>query len=415
MADTQTPAPRRAPRRKPQPRPQTINERAERALRELRTIAREIGAGQGIDPRELDDALGELTLPVTVELGGDSLPRENVEKLATDLRSRVDEMLKAAVAFRRGHVYCFFCDRPDCSHTQPTQRDETFAGYTPTGRPTWTTFTNLCLEHAVDRVDLLYADRPEIIAILQPDNTLKEGLLPKFGGDSLAYNMLGQVVAGLIPLNLDVERRSDVPRVALTIQLVETRCGRAIRRLRANLLGLTSTEIQDVAASGYARGPAEKLRRVLRATDHRLDDLGRKAFNHERRGEPMNLSVAVRPVLTTLRGDIERIFRPVHRRTQHAQDRHLSGERPTSIAMQDAIGAADESHLEDTERKTIVILGRRGRAHVFSVDGRHVTSFRLHTGELELKLERGRWKRLPTAQIDELRRLIQQSQPESAE
>lgn len=414
MADANSSPPRRSPRGRPQ-KPLSIAERAERALRELRAIAREIGAGQGIDPRELETSLGELTLPITVELGGNTVPRENIDKLAGDFHLRVDEMLKAAIAFRTGHVYCFLCDRPDCPHTQPSQRDETFAGYTPTGRPTWTTFTNLCLELAVDRVDLIYAERPEIIAIAQADTALKEGMLPGFGGDSLAYNMLGQVVAGLIPMDLNVERRSDVQRVALTIQLVETRCGRATRRLRANLLGLTTTEVQDAAASGYARGPAEKLRRVLRATDHRLNDLGRKAFNHERRGQKLNLSEAVRPVLSTLRGDLERIFRPVRRRTQHAQERHLSGERPTSIAMQDAAGAADESHLEDTQHKTIVVLGRRGRAHVFALNGRHVTSFRLRSGELEHKLDKGRWRHLSAAQIVELRRLIQQSQPEDAE
>jgi hypothetical protein len=97
-------------------------------------------------------------------------------------------------------------------------------------------------------------------------------------------------------------------------------------------------------------------------------------------------------MLGRLRSEIERIFRAPSHRTQHAQERHVRGERPTSSAIRDARDAPDERVLRDVRRDTMVVLGPKGRAHLFADDGRHVTSLQLRPGELDRKSSRARWR-----------------------
>lgn len=394
--------PRREPRRRREAPLHELPERPEAlaalTLRALRELVLTMAHDRGVSRDDAADALGWFGAQLAVSTDArreQPADTDDVRLLLDSLEQQIDTRLRAAGAFRHGHVYDFLSDSPDAPSTRPPQPEATFCGYSPTGRPCWQSFTNLCLERRLERVDRLYAERPEIIALVQTGTELTQGLLQGFGRDSLAFNVLGQVVAGLIPASLDPHDRES-PRIALTVQLVETRAGDASRRLRVNLLGLTPQAIVDAAASGAARAPAERLRRVVRATRHRLDVMGRTVARLERRGEVVDaaqMESLVRPILSQLRGDLERLFRPVHRRTRHAQERHLDGERPTSDAMHDALTAGDEQLLEDVERGTVVVLGPRGRAHVFTQAGRHVTSLRLAPGELERKLERGRWRR----------------------
>ena len=115
------------------------------------------------------------------------------------------------------------------------------------------------------------------------------------------------------------------------------------------------------------------------------------------------LEAEVRPILRKLRTDIERIFRSSKRRTTHAERRHTSGERPTGDAMNDVAHASVDQFFHDTRRNTVVVLGGRGRAHIFSTAGQHVTSLRLDPGELRRKTDRQRWTPLDPAAAMELR------------
>ena len=407
--------PRQRPRNKGRARP-SVEERAKRVLLELRELAHDLAIPQGLTRREVAAALGELALPLSVDTAAapNSPPaRAAVEQLLASTRKRVDEAIKGSVAFRQGRVYCFQCDAASCRHARPQQRDETFAGYSPTGRPLWKTFTNFCLDSGFEQVDLLYGERPKIFALSQSADQLKEGMLAGFGRESLAFNLLGQVVTGLVPGDLNFDRDASAPRVALTLQIVETYTGKANRRLRANLLGMDYDTLLELAADGGERGPAERLRRLIRSTRGRLRELARKAAGAERRGQAFDLVEATRPLLSSLRGDFERAFRTGMRRTKHAQERHQEGARPTSDAMNDALGAADEHLYWDTQRGTIIVQGRRGRAHVFSEGGQLVTSLRLQAGELERKHERGRWQRLDLDRAARFRTALMASVPNS--
>ena len=392
-------------RRRRQPRPSPSPEAlATQALLHLRRLGRVLAEQHGVahgEPLPID----HLMLPVRVPLGGqgDDIDPADAQALVRELGGRVGEGLKALVAFQPGRVYCFQCESADCVHARPPDRTATFSGYTPTGKPEWQTLTNLCIARHDPRVDRLFGEHPEIIALVQTANDLKGGLLPGFGHGSLAFNVLGQVVAGLIPEDLYESDEQADHRVTITFQVVETRTGHATRRLRLNVLGITPGDIATAAADGEDRGPAESLRRTVRSMRHRLDSLGRRAFSAERRGETPHLEADVEPLLFRLRGDIERIFRPLQRRTRHAQDRHLDGARPTSRAMSDALAAPDERVLEDAERKTIVVLGPKGRAHIFSPAGKHVTSMQLRPGELDRKSGRARWRAMPREDVTAFR------------
>jgi len=301
--------------------------------------------------------------------------------------------MKSSGTLQPGHIYCFQCENSDCKHATPSLDDETFAGYTPTGKPTWQRFTNLCIENGESRVDQLWGDAPEIIALVQSADELKGDLLPGFGHEDVTFNVLGQVVVGLLPRDLK-PGRSNAERVALTLQFIETRSPRQSQRIRLNMIGLTMEQVAFAAADGDARGPAESLRRTLRTTRQKLDALSRRMFLAQQSGTESDSEPQVDAMLTRLKGDVERVFRPVRRRTKHAQKRHVGGKRPTGMAIEDALRASNSRMYEDAHHKTVVVLGKRGRAHVFTPTAGHVTSLQLNPGELERKTKSGRWRTL---------------------
>ena len=206
--------------------------------------------------------------------------------------------------------------------------------------------------------------------------------LDGFGRGSRVYAVAGQVAVGLIELA--------GKRTVLTIQVVRS-VAAARQQLQMNLIGASMDDIVEAAATDSDRGPAEALRRTIVATRERIAGAARRIREAEARGAPLQIEEVIDPLLSQARGDLERVFRPVKRRTQHAQKRHEGGRRPTSRAMADAAAAPDERILKDVERHTLVVLGPKNRAHVFTPDGRHVTSLQLRPGELDRKVGRGRW------------------------
>ncbi|MCC6619696.1 MAG: hypothetical protein IT385_00485 [Deltaproteobacteria bacterium] len=346
----------------------------------------------------------ELALPL--ELGG--LPRplaERARALEQALRRLVDETARGARAFRDGHVYCFFSDQPESPYSSPPGPTDVFAGYAPNGKPDWIGFANLCLVRREPRVDRLFADSPEIAAIVQMHDELAEGLLPEFGHDNRFYRLVGQVSFGLVPRTFDLRDRA-VERVALTLQVVATTLDTTATRLRLNVLGATPTAIAEAAAAAGETSAAEAFRKVVRATRDRVDALGRRAALAARSHQALDLDGQVRALLTRLRGDLLRVFKSRDHRTRHAEERHESGERPTSLAISDALGASEGRFFHDDRKDTVVVAGPRHRVHVFSRDGRHVTSLEVLPGELERRVERGRWRPLEKLQSELFKRRI---------
>lgn len=334
----------------------------------------------------------EVLVPLRLILGGPARIPERATTLVTELRARLAEAVRGAAAFHEGHVYCFYTDQPESPYSHPPRAGEVFAGYSANGRPEWIGFANLCLARHEPRVDRLYADSPEIIAIVQMHDELADGLMPGFGRASKAYRLLGQVAFGLVPK--DLEPRSRAERTALSLQIVATTQGTSSERLRLNVIGITPEAIAEAAATADATSSAEAFRLVVRATRERVDALGRRVALAGKRGETLDVDGQVRSLLSRLRGDLMRVFKVRDYRTRHAEERHQSRERPTSLAITDALGAGDGRFYRDERKDTVVVAGPKHRVHVFSREGRHVTSLEVQPGELARRIDRGRWQPL---------------------
>lgn len=394
-------------RRRGRRRRLTPEARIRRALRELSRAAAELAeARHGALPAELS-----LPAPLspTDGPGWSDRAARFVEQLGARLTARPE-----AVAWRDGALYCFQCAAVDCTHAHPPDARHTFAGYVPTGKPTWIEFLELCLQRRPPGFDRLFAERPGVVAFAESAADLTEGLLPGFGGEEGrgGYTVLGQVAVGLLPARLDPQSGE---RTVLTVQIVETRFSGATARLRLNLIGLDQDAIVRAAADGAPRNPAEQLRRTLHRTRQKLEAVTRRIGNDEARGQQVDPAAAVAPLIGRLRGDLSRIFNPDLRRTRHAESRHRGAGRPTSTAWDDARTAGDDRLLADPHRGTIVALGPKGRAHVFTREGRHVTSLRLDEGELARKVARKRWVPLPPVEGARFREALASSGAGSSE
>ena len=352
-----------------------------------------IDAGKGRDGGLPDDLSFGLDLS--------SAPMEEWRRRAKHLYDTLHQRIEAgASSWVDGTVWDFQSGDPESPHRRPPSDRHTFAGYTATGKPTWVPFVDLCLELRPPGLDSLFTTKPGVVVISQTDEALGEARLDGFGDGGQTFRILGQVVAGLLPLDLS---REDGDRGVLTVQIVARTDTDGVLRVHLNHLGISARAIHFGAASGPPRNPAEQLRRTLRQSQKRLDGIARKSGMDS----PGALEVAVSPVLARLRSDVARIFAGDRGRTAHAKTRHQSGQRPTSVARSEAENATDERILTDERRATYVVLGRKGRAHVFAGDGRHVTSLRLEPGEVERKTRRKRWRPATTEELAELRQGLQ--------
>lgn len=366
-------------------------------LAALEQLVDRVQAELGEVARELDGT--ELELPIHLVIGGTRDPARAaglVRDLLSGVRARVDETARGAHAFREGFVYAFHPTQEEAPYAGPPGAADVFAGYSPSGKPEWIGFQNLCLAMKEERVDRLYAEPPEIVALVQGPAELTGGLLPGFGRESLVYKLWGQVVVGLVPRNLQPKARG-VERVALTLQVVGTREGSGGERLRLNVLGLTQDAISEAAASSDPSSPAEAFRRLLRATRGRIDAIGRRLARARGEARERELGVQVGALLVRLRADVLRVFKVRDYRTQHAEARHSEGDRPTASALTDLIGAGDGHFFRDDHKNTVIAVGPRGRVHVFSPEGKHVTSLEMQPGEVERRVDRGRWRPLERA------------------
>lgn len=364
-----------------------LEAQATRAIRELAKVQRLLRASAGLEPA--------LELKLRLMLDSKESWKERAQRWIQGLRAECEAQRPEILRWRDGSVYCFSCARSDCEHAQPSDLRAIFTGYHPTGRPLWYSFEALCSQLRPPGFDQLYDDPPGVVALIQEGAQLRAKLLPEFAQNS-GYRILAQLLIGLLPSEPD---RQESERVALSLQVVLTQGLGEPLRLRLNRVGLNSAEIAAAAGAGAPRGRAERLRRTLIQSQKRLDSLKRKMNLTQAHGEELELESAACALLNRLRGDLSRLFQVRVDRSLHARERHEGATRPTGSAREDACAASSEALLWDGQRQTVVVLGPRGRAHIFSQTGRHVTSFRLQPGELQRKRGQERWGPLTSAQM----------------
>jgi hypothetical protein len=321
------------------------------------------------------------------------------EEASASLSDGLRQILVHRALFHPGHLYCLRCASPSCEHSLPASGQEVFAGYGPTGLPRFLDLGQWLLERKDPRVDLLYATPRQLIAHTTIGAELTAQLLPAYRDADSGYHIHGQVTAGWysFPTVQGWEES-----LALTFQIVSSRPPRGQRRFGLNLIGIAPDaqplenlfdRIGELPWMPSARWAQDALRQIERVATRNRD------FDEEK------LEKRIQGLLSGLARRLERHHRSRRRRTSHAQQRHRQGDRPTWKALSDLASARDEDLLFDTRRKTLIVLGDRGRAHVFNQGGKLVTSIRYSPASIERRRERGLWRSATDEEIASLRGL----------
>lgn len=369
----------------------------ERLYESLSALARRLSASlaEEMRTRSTIDAV-ELTVPLLIG-GTPEKRRERALEVLADLRQQIEEKLRTADAFWPGRVYCFWCERAGCEHAVPPTRKHVFAGFGPSGKPEWTEFHTLCLRTKNARVDGLFRDPPDVVAIVQHGHELIVGPPPEVPRAVHRYDVLGQVAAGYLPAGPAGDPG------AITVQIVAryTETGRTSLVLNAvGAFSLLATGVPE-------EGPEQDLEGILRATKERLARAEDHARMLESRpGPPPDVGKAIEPVLHRLRSSLERLSRRAERRTFHASMRHEE-ERPVGKALEDARRAGADGFYADADEGTVVVLGPRNRVHVFTPAGRQVTSVLYAPEAIERRVSQRRWRPMSREEVASFKKVIE--------
>lgn len=370
---------------------------AELAEEVRRQIARSPG-GHLVGGR-LEDL--EVALCVSLADGAAGAERLGVE-LEAAIGRFVEDLIEAAAAFRPGRAFCHRCESADCPHAAPPGPREAFAGYTPTGMPRWLDFGQLCLDLRHPRVDRLYDElRPEILLLDLDAASLRADLLPEFHRSARRHEVAGEVCAGFFPVpGLPGGQRG----VALTFQAVVTRRPRGGRRVGLNLIAGGPAGEEAIAAAPPESKP---WRGALLWGQAQFADLARRAGKGQVPDAVFDRRV--QGILLGLRRRIEQDLKGRGRRTQHAEERHRGGERPTRKAIDDLRQASAETVYADVRHDTLVVLGERNRAHFFSPEGRLVSSVHFPREAIAKKIRLGLWRPAPAEALERLRVKVEET------
>lgn len=302
--------------------------------------------------------------------------------------------------FRIGHVYCLRCASSDCEHSVPTFSTEVFAGYSPSGVPKFQDLGQWLLDRQDPRIDQIYRTPPGLVAHFASGSELLKDLLPAFRDADSGYHIHGQVAVGwyMFP----TEYGLPTP-VALTFQIVSTRPEKGRRRFGLNLIGVGPED--EPLENLFDRVGEIPWLDASRWAHSILLDVERSVA----RPKPPNteqIEKRLNGLLTGLARRLEHQRRSRDRKTHHGQQRHQDRSRPTEMAFADLEQAKDEKILFDTRRETLVVVGDRGRAHIFNPSGRLVTSIRYSPTAIGKRRQKGLWKPATRDQIGALKKQV---------
>ena len=362
----------------------------------------------------------ELTLPVPLAQPSAADRDRAAARADRQLVAELEAALGHRAAFRPGRIFCLRCASAECEHAAPPGPRQVFAGYGPSGIPRFLDFPQWLLERQHPGVDRIYRRPPELVTDVASGRDLCRELLPVFRDRQHDYRIHGQVTAGWYrlravaapaanagaagdrePVNAD-----DGPGVlALTFQVLSSAARPGQRRNQRRLA-------LNVVGAGFGGEPLESLH-------HRLDPIpwtsvarwSQSVLRSIERSQgrpnatPEILSRRVEGVLTSIARRLEQERRSRARRTTHAERRHAAGDRPTRMAREDLARAGDQAILVDERRHTTIVLGERGRAHVWSGEGKLVTSIRYSPESIAGKKKRGLWRPAREEEIQGLRKV----------
>jgi len=325
-------------------------------------------------------------------------PGMTAHELAEEAMRVAAEVTAEDGAFRHGTVYCYACGSADCTHVRPPGAGAVFSGYESTGRPRWEEFFNVLLSLEDPRTERLFRRPPDTLARVVGRRRLISDQLVSFGKNSLTFRIWGQVIAGYFHIG-------DL-RGALSAQVIETRD----RRLHFQVIA--SLDVLEALASSHP-GRESSLHRVYDAlNDARQGVFSLSALWEEaaHREHAARVRERVFAILRHLAHSIERKGRQRQRRTAHAEVRGRQ-RRPVHKARDDLEQAGDGDVYLDRVRGSVVVAGKNGRVHVFSEQGRHITTLTLGRDEIERRCRRGRYGPAPRETLQALRQAATTDSP----
>ncbi len=334
------------------------------------------------------DRDGDAPLPVTLEWS----PLTTFDQFVSDAFARCRAAASERGPIRERHVYCYHCRSVCCEHAKPNSHSCVFAGYADTGRPKWMEFCNFLLAVDDDRVDLLFAEPPAVLARVIGRRTLITEQLESYGRKSITYRILGQVVAGYITMRGLC--------FALTIQVVE---GKRHRLAVQVIMSEEACETIADAADGSSLNRIHNAIATTREQIRKIDNQWQAAQPNRKRKK--ELTNQIFSVLNHLAASLERKGRQHRRRSRHAEERS-SQNRPVHKARDDIRTARVQDFFRDEIKRSIVVIGKNRRSHVFTEAGRHITSLHIPTDKIESRCRRKRYCPMATADITRFREVV---------
>ncbi len=314
--------------------------------------------------------------------------REQMDEALKSLETHIDDAIASHAAFCPGVVYSFFVEGADpATGSPPTPRD-VFCGYSETGVPKFCSLLDFAIEKKDSGVEELASDKGRVVILKSAREDLVEDRLPDFERRNRAYDIRGQVVLGYFHQRTE----AGPERFAVTVQLVRSSTRSRAVRLGLNVIG----QLPDgqPAYKLILEQPEHPLARLIHNSDRSLARINQELKRLPVAKRLSHAAAAAEGILADMTLGQERHTRRESWRTSHAQKRAKTGERPTGCARAD-LGRAKTNHvLLDLAAKTFVILGPKGRIHVFNDGGKHVTSLQLEKRAIEQRMAKKRWMTL---------------------
>lgn len=339
----------------------------------------------------------DVLLAVPTALREGTLERAG-EAAEESVQSAIQSLVAHSARFQPGRVFCLRCQSASCEHSAPASSRQVFAGYAGTGASRFLDMAQWLLQRRDPRIDLLYREPPQLVATVTSGEEMTSELLPAFLQQESGYRLHAQVAVGWYPAP-DPNLPGRQP-LAVSFQVISSRARGGRRRFGLNVIGIGPggeplEHLYDRMGEVPWSGAVRWAQTVLGSIERQLERAPRTP--------PKAVDQRIEGLVNALARRLEKGWRGEERRTRHARVRHREGDRPTRMALADFARAAPEDLLFDTRRDTLVVVGDRGRAHVFNREGKLVTSIRYNPAVIEKRRQNGMWRPAAKEEVDGVR------------
>ncbi len=340
----------------------------------------------------LDEA-DEVEVTLRLPLKRSEAPRV-AESLFHEWRDALEKRVLAAGLLVPGRAWCFRSESFDDASSRPDDPRQVLVGYGLEGRPRYADLVTLAIERKHESVDELLAGKEGAVSFVESGASITDGVKPAFEPDAAPHRLVGQAMCGLFASS------EEGRRVALTVQVLAHDAEDG--RLRLNAHPVSAVDLLDL--------PDSSIRKILRNYQSTLVQIARQLDGRKAAGETVDVTEAVLPSLREVAHRLSADARNRDRKTEHARERGSEGQRPTQLAFPEARSARDHHLYIDTKEQTVVVVGKKGRVHMFSPDGRHVTTVVIPPKTLRERVSQGRWRQAEPAERGSFREALANNQ-----